>query len=65
MHLIFGAAGILKALTRSQARNFLLYGGVIYLVLWLYELLVGQDTPRTSSLSTTPTTGCTSSSASP
>ncbi|MFJ5697167.1 DUF4383 domain-containing protein [Arthrobacter sp. NPDC093139] len=45
VHLLFGAAGILMARTHSQARNFLLYGGIIYLVLWLYGLLIGHDTP--------------------
>jgi hypothetical protein len=33
------------ARTHRQARNFLIYGGVIYLVLWLYGLLIGDDTP--------------------
>ena len=33
------------ARTRTQAKSFLLYGGVIYLILWVYGLLVGHDTP--------------------
>lgn len=45
VHLLFGVAGILMARTDGQARNFLLYGGVVYLVLWLYGLLIGHDTP--------------------
>ncbi|WP_457973608.1 DUF4383 domain-containing protein [Arthrobacter sp. D1-17] len=45
VHLLFGAAGLAMARTHSQAKNFLLYGGIIYLVLWLYGLLVGHDTP--------------------
>lgn len=45
VHLLFGVAGLLMARTHPQAKNFLLYGGVIYLVLWLYGLLVGHDTP--------------------
>jgi arginine exporter protein ArgO len=45
VHLLFGVAGILMARTDVQARNFLLYGGVVYLVLWLYGLLIGHDTP--------------------
>ncbi|MDQ0000680.1 DUF4383 domain-containing protein [Pseudarthrobacter sulfonivorans] len=45
VHLLFGVAGILMARTNDQARNYLLYGGVVYLVLWLYGLLVGHDTP--------------------
>jgi hypothetical protein len=45
VHLLFGVAGILMARTPAQARNFLLFGGIIYLVLWVYGLLVGHDTP--------------------
>lgn len=44
VHLLFGIAGILMSRTVGQARNYLLYGGVIYLVLWLYGLVIGQDT---------------------
>jgi Domain of unknown function (DUF4383) len=43
VHLLFGVAGILLARTISGARNFLVVGGVIYLVLFLYGLLVGQN----------------------
>jgi hypothetical protein len=43
VHLLFGVAGLLMGRTQPQAKNFLLYGGVIYLVLWIYGLLVGQD----------------------
>ena len=45
VHLLFGVAGLLMARTRTQAKSFLLYGGVIYLILWVYGLLVGHDTP--------------------
>ncbi|MDP9998398.1 DUF4383 domain-containing protein [Pseudarthrobacter sulfonivorans] len=45
VHLLFGIAGILMSRTNGQARKYLLYGGVIYLVLWIYGLLVGHDTP--------------------
>ena len=45
VHLLFGAAGILMARTNGQARNYLLYGGIVYLVLWLYGLFVGHDSP--------------------
>jgi hypothetical protein len=43
VHLLFGVAGILMARTISGARNYLVFGGAIYLVLFLYGLLVGQD----------------------
>ena len=45
VHLLFGVAGILMARTRTQSRNFLLYGGIVYLALWLYGLVIGHDTP--------------------
>ncbi|WP_221361526.1 DUF4383 domain-containing protein [Streptomyces beigongshangae] len=43
VHLAFGVAGIALARTASGARTFLLAGGAVYLVLWLYGLLVGHD----------------------
>jgi hypothetical protein len=43
VHLLFGIAGLALARTYDGARTFLVGGGVIYLVLWIYGLLVGQD----------------------
>jgi hypothetical protein len=43
VHLLFGAAGIALARDAGQSRNYLIVGGAIYLVLWLYGLLIGQD----------------------
>lgn len=43
VHLLFGVAGLLMGRTQTGARNFLLYGGVIYLVLWVYGLLIDHD----------------------
>lgn len=45
VHLVFGVAGLLMARTPAQSRNFLLYGGIVYLVLWLYGLFAGHDSP--------------------
>ena len=45
VHLLFGIAGVLMSRSHPQARNFLIYGGVIYLIVWLYGLLVGDPTP--------------------
>jgi hypothetical protein len=39
VHLLFGVAGI----AASTARTFLVGGGVIYLVLWLYGLIIDRD----------------------
>lgn len=41
VHLLYGVAGIVLAKTASAARTYLLLGGVIYLLLWLYGLLIG------------------------
>jgi hypothetical protein len=43
VHLLFGVAGILLARSFSGARNYLIIGGAVYLVLFLYGLLVGQE----------------------
>lgn len=40
VHLAFGVAGVAMARTASTARTFLLAGGAVYLVLWLYGLLI-------------------------
>jgi arginine exporter protein ArgO len=45
VHALFGAAGLVMARTHRQGRNFLIYGGVAYLFLWLYGLLMGDDLP--------------------
>lgn len=45
VHFLFGAGGLVMARSHRQGRNFLIYGGVIYLALWLYGLLIGDDTP--------------------
>ncbi|MGX5715932.1 DUF4383 domain-containing protein [Arthrobacter sp. MAHUQ-56] len=43
VHLLFGVAGIAMARTAAASRNYLVVGGAVYLVLWLYGLLIGQD----------------------
>jgi hypothetical protein len=43
VHLLFGIAGVMMAKTHAGARNFLLWGGIIYLVLFIYGLLVGAE----------------------
>jgi len=40
VHLAFGVAGLALARTASGARAFLVGGGVVYLVLWLYGLVI-------------------------
>jgi Domain of unknown function (DUF4383) len=43
VHLLFGVAGLALSRSRDGARSFLVGGGAVYLVLWLYGLVVGQD----------------------
>ncbi|MFF8643167.1 DUF4383 domain-containing protein [Streptomyces sp. NPDC015345] len=40
VHLAFGAAGVAMARSAAGARTFLLVGGAVYLVLWLYGLII-------------------------
>lgn len=42
VHLAFGIAGLALAKTIDGARTFLIGGGVIYVVLWLYGLLIDR-----------------------
>ena len=42
VHLLFGVAGLAMSRTVTGARTFLVGGGAIYLVLWLYGLVVDQ-----------------------
>lgn len=44
VHLIFGVFGLLLARTAPLARSYLLLGGVVYLVLWLYGMVIDLDT---------------------
>lgn len=43
VHLLFGVAGIAMSRAWSTARLFLIGGGVIYLVLWIYGLIIDHD----------------------
>jgi len=43
VHLAFGVAGIAMARTAATARLYLIAGGAIYLVLWLYGLVIDKD----------------------
>jgi hypothetical protein len=43
VHLLFGVAGLIMGRTVAGARAFLIGGGVIYVLLWLYGLLVDRN----------------------
>ena len=42
VHLLFGVAGLALSRTHSGARTYLVGGGVVYLVLWVYGLVIDQ-----------------------
>ncbi|MBG0817740.1 DUF4383 domain-containing protein [Planomonospora sp. ID82291] len=43
VHLLFGVAGLALSRTWSGARTFLIGGGAVYLLLWVYGLLIPHD----------------------
>lgn len=43
VHILFGIAGLAMAKTISGAKTFLVAGGVVYLALFLYGLVLPQD----------------------
>ncbi|WP_431238980.1 DUF4383 domain-containing protein [Mycolicibacterium aichiense] len=46
LHLGFGVAGLALASTFARARAYLIGGGVIFLGLWVYGLLIDLSGPR-------------------
>jgi hypothetical protein len=42
VHMLFGVAGLALSRTRSGSRSYLVGGGAVYLVLWIYGLVVDQ-----------------------
>ena len=45
IHLVFGVLGLLMARTYAKARAYFLIGGVVYLGLWVYGLLIDRGGP--------------------
>lgn len=43
VHLLFGVAGLAMARSLAGARGYLMGGGLLYLLLWLYGLLIDHD----------------------
>ena len=43
VHLLFGIVGLALARTAAGARNFLIGGGLVYLLLWVYGLVVDES----------------------
>jgi hypothetical protein len=42
VHLLFGVVGLALARTAGGARRYLIGGGIVYLVLWIYGLIIDQ-----------------------
>lgn len=43
VHLLFGVVGVVLARTARAARLYLVVGGLIYAVLWIYGLVIDKD----------------------
>ena len=43
VHILYGLAGLGFAATHAGARNYLIWGGAVYAVLWLYGLIIADD----------------------
>ena len=43
VHLLFGVAGLAAASSWAASKNYFVWGGVLYLLLWLYGLLIDNE----------------------
>ncbi|MBM6589453.1 DUF4383 domain-containing protein [Brevibacterium sp. RIT 803] len=43
VHLLFGVVGLLGLKSRRLAKTYLIVGGIIYAVLWIYGLIVPME----------------------
>lgn len=43
VHLLYGVAGVALARAASTARGYLIGGGLVYLALWIYGLVIDHD----------------------
>ncbi len=43
VHLLYGVAGLAAASSWAASKNYFIWGGAVYLVVWLYGLLGGSD----------------------
>jgi Domain of unknown function (DUF4383) len=59
-HLAFGVAGLALARMFTAARGYLMVGGAVYLVLFVYGPVIDRESAMNFVRSTTPTIGCTS-----
>ena len=52
VHLLFGIAGLALSRGPRSARNYLIVGGAVYLVLWIYGLATGMGSANFVPLNT-------------
>ncbi|WP_173923456.1 DUF4383 domain-containing protein [Agromyces sp. Marseille-P2726] len=45
VHLLYGVVGVAVAISAAASRNYLIWGGAVYLLIWLYGLFVSGDNP--------------------
>jgi hypothetical protein len=45
VHLLFGVVGLALSRNWTGSRSYLIWGGAIYLVLWIYGLVIGHESP--------------------
>lgn len=43
VHLLFGVVGLLSLRSRGLAKGYLVIGGIVYAVLWIYGLVVPME----------------------
>jgi arginine exporter protein ArgO len=43
VHLLYGVVGLIAARAFNASRQYLIWGGAVYAVLWIYGLLVPHD----------------------
>ncbi|GAA0035480.1 DUF4383 domain-containing protein [Brevibacterium metallidurans] len=43
VHLLFGVVGLAALRSRTLAKGYLVVGGIVYAVLWIYGLIVPMD----------------------
>ena len=43
VHLLFGIVGLLGTRSRGLAKGYLIVGGIVYAVLWIYGLIVPME----------------------
>jgi Domain of unknown function (DUF4383) len=43
VHLLYGVAGLAAAASYAASKNYFIWGGVLYLVIWIYGLVIDLE----------------------